>query len=44
MSPALLYEIPKLSNKLALEDMVGVRILDQLNENENKKLTVDLQM
>lgn len=42
MSPALLYEIPKLSNKLALEDLVGVHILDQLDTNDNKKITVDL--
>lgn len=44
MTIGLIYEIPKISTKFSLEDMLGCGILEKLKNNDKKELTMQVQV
>lgn len=44
MTIGLIYEIPKISSKFSLEDMLGSGILEKLKNNDKKELTMQVQV
>jgi hypothetical protein len=44
MTIGLIYEIPKISTKFSLEDMLGSGILEKLKNNDKKELTMQVQV
>lgn len=44
MTIGLIYQIPKISTKFSLEDMLGSGILEKLKNSDKKELTIQVQV